>query len=683
MARDPYRHFRIEARELLDQLGSGVLELEKGGGDADLSARLLRYAHTLKGAARVVRQAKIAELSHALEDALLPLRQGEPPSRDSADTLLRLLDAMAAELARLPQADAAPVADAVVEELPPLRLGGADMSEVDALLDGLGEIGTGLTALHQGVAAVERARDLAASTAEQLAALRVLAARSGELATPWEKLSLAADAMHELIAAAARNLSTDMDAVERELRQARDCADRLRLGLASGLFGILERTARDAARSLGKEVDFVASGGDVRLDTQVLGIVQGALVQMVRNAVAHGIETAAERRAAGKPVPGRIALQVERQGYRVCLRCTDDGRGVDMEAVRQALQRKGALSADLQGRDETQLLALLLRGGVSTASAVTELAGRGIGLDVVREAMRQLGGDVLASTRRGAGTTLALHVPVSLAALDVLGVQVDGQLAAIPLAGVRRSLRIAPQDVTHSPEGDAIVHEGALIALRRVRLSAARAECPARSQAISAIVVGDDAAAVALGVDRLHGTQRIVQRPLPALALAEAFVCGTYLHADGTPGIVLDPARLAAAARTAKFEAAAPARPIDPILIVDDSLTTRMLESSILESAGYAVELAASGEEAWTMARRTRYCLFLVDVEMPGMSGFDFVAGTRADPLLGSIPCILVTSRDSAEDRRRGEAAGAAAYIVKSAFEQDAFLQRVRSLVQR
>jgi two-component system chemotaxis sensor kinase CheA len=421
----------------------------------------------------------------------------------------------------------------------------------------------------------------------------------------------------------------------------------------------------------------------VRLDAQVLGIVQGALVQMVRNAVAHGIETAAERRAAGKPAHGRIALQVERQGYRVCLRCIDDGRGIDTEAVRQALQRRGLPAADLQGRDESQLLALLLRGGVSTASAVTELAGRGIGLDVVREAMRQLGGDALASTRRGAGTTLALHVPVSLAALDVLGVEVDGQPAAIPLEGVRRTLRIAPQDVTRSPEGDAILHDGALIELRRIRLSAAREAAPAGAQATSAIIVGEGAAAVALAVDRLHGTQRIVQRPLPALALAEGFVCGTYLQADGTPGIVLDPGRLAAAARSAKSAAAPPAAPIDPILIVDDSLTTRMLESSILESAGYAVDLAASGEEAWTMARRTRYALFLVDVEMPGMSGFEFVAGTRADPVLGGIPCILVTSRDSAEDRRRGEAAGAAAYIVKSAFEQDAFLQRVRSLVQR
>lgn len=683
MATDPYRYFRVEARELLDQLASGVLELEKGVVGTDLPARLLRLTHTLKGAARVVKQARIAELAHTLEDTLAPHREGlEPVQRTVADRVLGLLDAITVQLAQLPAPEDAPAV--VTSAMPdvPVHLARTDGAAVDVLLESLSEIRSELGSMRRAVASVERARDLSALLAGQLVLSRPAGLQEAGQAAALARLRSAAEQVQGLIVAAERDLAAGVERIDRELRQTCESAERLRLAPAAGLFGVLERTVRDAAHSMGKRVSFDASGGDVRLDGQVLETVQSALVQVVRNAVAHGIEAEAQRVAAGKPGIGRVSLEVTRRGYRISFRCADDGRGVDLEAVRRAAQRKAAAGSGTQEFSAADLLARLFQGGITTSDAVTELAGRGIGLDVVREAMQSLGGDVVAQTAQGVGTTIELRVPVSLASLEVLTVEADGQLASIPRDAVRRTVRVAPEDVAHAPEGDAILHDGTFIPLVRLALGSPRNGKPlGPPRANLAVLVQAGGATKALSVDRLHGTETVTLRPLPALAPAEALVSGTCLDAAGNPRIVLDPDALVKLTRASRIEETAAAPAAHPILIVDDSLTTRMLESSILESAGFAVEAAASGEEALEMAGRNRYALFLVDVEMPGMDGFGFIERTRADPALREVPCILVTSRNSQEDRRRGEAAGACAHIVKNEFDQAEFLSRVSALV--
>jgi len=304
--------------------------------------------------------------------------------------------------------------------------------------------------------------------------------------------------------------------------------------------------------------------------------------------------------------------------------------------------------------------------------------------------VQQLGGEVSAHTSAGAGTAIELRVPVSLASLDVLTIEVDGQLAALPLEAVRRTLRVAPQDVTQGPDGQSILHEGTLIPLRPLSLNGAlngasngarngQAATPPRAR--PAVVLHAAGTIAAVTVDRLLGTETVVLRPLPALAPAEAMVAGMHLDADGNPRMVLAPEVLVSATRHASTAPVGPPAATRPILIVDDSLTTRMLESSILESAGFDVAMAASGEEALDMARNQRYGLFLVDVEMPGMDGFGFIERTRADPQLREVPCILVTSRESADDKRRGQAVGACAHIVKNEFDQAEFLAHVGRLI--
>jgi two-component system chemotaxis sensor kinase CheA len=406
---------------------------------------------------------------------------------------------------------------------------------------------------------------------------------------------------------------------------------------------------------------------------------------MIRNAVAHGIETAAERVRAGKVAAGRVELEIVRGGSRVTFLCRDDGRGIDVPAVRRVAERRGLLSSSSGTQTVAELLPLLLGGGHTTAAAVTETSGRGIGLDVVREAAARLRGEVTVETEAGRGTTLALSVPLSLSSLDALLVEDDGVSAAIPLEAVRRTLRLDQADVSRTADGDSIVYEGTVIPF--IRLARALAGRAATTHAVgpeSAVVVAGSSALAAVGVSRMRAIANVVVRPLPALAPSDPLVAGARLDADGTPQVVLDPAGLVAdAIRGGKPVAAAAAPDAAAVLVIDDSLTTRMMEQSILESAGYDVDLATSAEEGLEKARRRRYQLFLVDVEMPGMDGFSFVAQTRGDPDLRDVPAILVTSRNSLEDRRRGQEAGASGYIVKGDFDQKMLLASIRRLVGR
>jgi two-component system chemotaxis sensor kinase CheA len=283
----------------------------------------------------------------------------------------------------------------------------------------------------------------------------------------------------------------------------------------------------------------------------------------------------------------------------------------------------------------------------------------------------------------GRGTTVEVQVPISIASLHGLVVEAAGALAAIPLDAVRATLRVRDSEIARSAESDSILHEGNVIPFLPLDRMLRRSGSAGRNRsAWSAVVVEAGGRRAAVGVDRLLGTSNIVMRALPGVIEADRVVSGASLDAEGNPQLVLDPGGLVATAergRGASSEEADLRRP--PVLVIDDSLTTRMLEQSILESAGYEVELAVSAEEALIKAHDRRYSLFIVDVEMPGMDGFEFVAQTRSDPALRDIPAIMVTSRNAVEDRRRGEQVGARAYIVKGEFDQEQLLQSIRTLI--
>ncbi len=650
MSRDPYRYFRIEARELLDGLGQGVLELERGQAGRETVARLLRLAHTLKGAARVVKQVAVAELAHSIEGVLAPHRDGSAPARERIDELLRSCDAISAALKSLdapeikegeaaaspssspsPSLSPSPSAD---EPLGTVRI---EIGEMDALLGGVGEVAVQLTALKQ-----------------QLSRLGL-----------------------------ERTVQGGVEQVERELLQVRDAADRMRLVPAQVLFGTLERAARDAAQSVGVTVELRTSGGDNRVDAHVLSKLGEALVQLVRNAVAHGVESTAKRAAARKPPAGVIEISVERRGGRMAFVCRDDGRGIDVEAVRSvAVKRRLVSSSEAGALDLGGVVQLLLRGGLSTTPVATLTSGRGVGLDLVRNVVAELKGEVIVGSTPGQGTTVELGVPVSLSSVTALQLEAGGNTVSIPLAAVPRVLGVSAAEIVRSGARESMMFEGRAIPFLPITRALQLPAPGAQKRSWCVVVVRSDEMLTGVGVDRLLGAADVVVRPLPSTAAADPIVTGAWLDSEGNPCLLLDPAGIAAAARESRAawqEAATPER--RQVLVVDDSLTTRMLEQSILESAGYGVDLATSAEEALVKASQRRYQLFLVDVEMPGMDGFEFVARTRADPSLREIPAILVTSRGAPADRRRGLEAGARAYIVKGEFDQGRLLETIRGLV--
>jgi two-component system chemotaxis sensor kinase CheA len=684
---DPYRYFRIEAGEILEQLQQGLLDLEKDGALSEVLPRMLRLAHTLKGAARVVRQKEIADLSHAIEDALVPFRdRAEPVSREAADRTLRITDAirkLVANLATAPVVVPPNAARVGSEEVvasrsadEPLRALRTDVRDVDAVMDGIAETGVLLGSIKKTSGQLERVRGLSELLADQLAPWRAQDPRGRERAR-----SLAQE-LFALTVGVEREIGGGLEQASRELGQARDSAEKLRLLPSELMFGTLERTARDAARSLGKSIRFEASGGEVRIDVDLLSAMQSALVQAVRNAVAHGIEQGTDRQAKGKPNDGAITIQITRRGKFVDFACRDDGRGLDLDAVRAVAQRRGLLPADHARLEADELIALLLKGGISTSQAVTEVSGRGVGLDLVREVAERFQGCVSLRAQPGSGTALTVSVPISVSAMTVLVVETAGRRVALPLDAVRRTFRLPQDEVARTANGETVTVEGLSVPfVPLIRILDRRARDTAGAKVWSVVLIEADETVVALGVERLLGTESVVVRVLPAEVEAEATAAGVSLDAEGNPRLLLEPTGVVAAAvriTSAPFKEGS--KPL-PVLVIDDSLTTRMLEQSILESAGYEVHTATSGEEGLIKAHQQRYALFLVDVEMPGIDGFTFIERARADPELHDIPAILVTSRNSPEDLARGKSVGARAHIVKSEFDQTDLLARIRRLV--
>jgi two-component system chemotaxis sensor kinase CheA len=656
---DPYRYYRVEAEELVAGLLEGVLELERRGTAAEPVRRLLRLAHTLKGASRVVKLPGVAEQSHAIEDVLAPLR-GLPENTAlepaAIERLLAALDAIRAQLATL-GVTSPPVGAPV---------GAPAAAPADAP-----------AALHAAVMPPAAAAD------ESLRSVRVGLDELDDLVRLVARIGSAVERVRSAAASAERAPRTqDCDELGREVDELRERVGHMRLLPAEVLFADVKRAARDAAAALGRSVDVQLAGGDIRLDAHVLAAARGALLHVVRNAVAHGIEDAAARAAAGKSATGSIAFAVARAGHRAVFTCADDGRGIDEPAIKQAAARRGVLSAEAAGAlGSNEIIELLLKGGVSTTREVDEISGRGIGLETLRDTAARLKGEVEIRSAPGRGATIRLSVPITLSSLPVLAVHAGGASVLIPLDSVLGTSTVDPAKLSATADGEVLAWKDRALPFVALTQLVGGVPLQPRERPRQAVVIRGARGEIALGVDRTLDVREVVLQQLPTHARASPVVAGVALDVAGVPRIVVAPTEIDGAMRRAPVLAEPGDEDALPLLVIDDSLTTRMLEHSILEAAGYQVDLAVSAEDALEKAARRRYGLFIVDVEMPGMNGFEFVARTRADASLASVPCIMVTSRYAPEDRKRGADAGAADYFDKGQFDQDALLASIRRLL--
>ncbi|WP_242396176.1 hybrid sensor histidine kinase/response regulator, partial [Anaeromyxobacter oryzisoli] len=446
----------------------------------------------------------------------------------------------------------------------------------------------------------------------------------------------------------------------------------------------LERAARDVARAAGKDVEVAIEGAEVRLDRAVAEALRVPLLHLVRNAVDHGVEPPDARAAQGKARRGRITVSAHLRGGEVEVAVEDDGRGLDLEAI-AARAREAGLPPEA---DPHALARRVLLPGFSTAREVTRVSGRGVGLDAVRAGVEALQGSVDVGSRPGLGARFVLVVPLTLVALRALIVRAGSETLAIPGGSLRRALAVRPEDVRSIGGRDTVRVDDATVpvAVLAEVLGLPGSPPMARGAGVPLVIVAAGGRQVALAVDALVAEQEVQIRGLGTRVRRSPHLAGAAILPDGGVSLILHvPAVVATAlgrgGTGALHQAAEAPRVRHRVLLVDDSPTTRTLERSILEAAGYRVATAADGQEAWDILEREGADALVADVEMPRLDGFALTEAVRASTRHAALPIVLVTARESEADRARGLEVGASAYLVKSTFDQRSLLDALEQLL--
>lgn len=490
--------------------------------------------------------------------------------------------------------------------------------------------------------------------------------------------------------------------VEQAARRVRDDIDRVSLVSAETVFGNFGPMVRDIAREEERDVHVRTIGLDIQVDRQVLQALKDPVMHLLRNAVSHGLEPTAERAAKGKPERGEITLELASRGGRLAVSVRDDGRGPDLLRIENVAVERGLLpkrSAGERMPRMDQLLSLVFTPGFSTAAAVDRLSGRGMGLSVVAEAARKLHGSVLLRPRFPWGTEALLSVPFTAARQPLLLAEAEGRTFGFPTYGIERLLRLRSESL-ESVEGrpaarieiagrDVVVPVVALAALT----GSPNAQIPIENKSVKAVLVSHGARYCAFAVNAFDDVRTMLVSDIDVVGVSE-IASGTVMLEGELPALVLSPERLVehwirheshlAASGLGLAEWSDDAQKhTTTILVVDDSITTRTLEKSILEAQGYRVLLSVDGIDALYVLRsgETIVDVVIADVEMPRMDGFGLLQAIKADARLATIPVILMTSRAAPGDIRRGLDLGASAYITKQNFDQRELLATIGQLL--
>lgn len=652
------------------------LELAEEGAEARLRSlnAAMRELHSAKGAAASLGLDEIADRAHALEEQLVPLKEGADRERflavagaviAGAERLLADVDELLANQPGSPTG-AAPGVDGGSVRLTVRALDQA-LDTIDALFSIHYKLEQhtaqlrGLTESLDGAAALARV-DNPESAAHAVDELRALRSRARALVNDYTAELLRLE-LH----------SRELSAQHRSAR----------LLPISWILPQLERTARERARAEQKQVSFAIDGGSTGIDRSVLEELRAILLHLINNAVDHGIESPAARSSANKPAAGRLHISARASAGRVEISVADDGAGVDR---RRVLERASELGLVRGGEAAPDVLDLMFAPGVTTREIATAGSGRGAGLDAVRDAVERLSGTVHAWSEPGRGTRFSLSLPVSLAMQIVLLLEVSGApsgaIFALPLTAVERSVRfpasalklVGGREV--AVLGDqtlAAVDLGALLGFPAARLDDA-------TRAMHGVIIGTGERRLMLLTQRLLGDREVVVKALPPHVGRPPLVAAATILGDAQVVPILDPQALIAAAseQRAREPAASERKRQQTVLIVDDSVTTRATNKSLLELAGFRVLACADGVEALEALATHECALVVSDINMPRLDGFELTARVRADERLRAIPVLLVTSLDSVEDRKRGALVGATDYLIKRELSRGALVDAVR-----
>jgi two-component system, chemotaxis family, sensor kinase CheA len=639
--------FRDEANERLDNMVETLLALESGSADPEAINALFRDAHTIKGGAAMLGLDTVRGLAHAMEDVLAKARAAEEFPAHLAEPLLRGADALRRHVAG-------------DDEVTPDLLD--DLAASLSAFDGTPDDPAGDTAPTTSAPAVDRR------------SIRVPPQKIDRLLDLVAETALHRRRLEHVIGddriGDDEKVSDELDLGGRLFGELKDAAIQMRLLPLATITAPLPRAVRDIATAEGKDVQLLITGGDTELDRTILESLSEPLVHMVRNAVGHGIETTSERERAGKPPRATVELRAKQRGGTVEIVISDDGRGVSAELLEE-------------GRQHGSLAEVLARPGFSTAAEVTELSGRGVGLDAVKRYVEGFGGTLEVRSEPGNGTEIILVLPLALALLEVLLVERGGHVFGLPLASVEEAL--SAENVLTLEGRPSIELRGRSVHLADLA-DLIGAAAPVLPTGCPAIIVTAGGRRVAVACDRLLGQDEVVVKPLSALLASARGYLGAAILGDGAVALLLDPNALCRASVTMPRRAPAPAvrekRLAPKILVVEDSFTVRELQRSILQAAGYRVEIACDGREGFDrVSDDAEIDLVITDLEMPTMGGLELTRAIRGRAESASLPVVVVTSQGSDDDRRAGVEAGADAYMVKQSFDQHALLDTVERLV--
>jgi two-component system sensor histidine kinase and response regulator WspE len=711
--------FLAESETQCRILSDCLVALEIRPGDPLLLESLMRAAHSLKGAARIIDLDPAVRVAHAMEDAFVAAQKGEVVLGSSAiDRLLRGVDLLSrlasaespaemqdeveifvAGAAAPDKTSAAPaVAAPAAESAAPTAKAEDDSrslrvaaESLDQLLGSAGEslvASRRIRAFSNDFWRLHRHQRKTAATLENTIAS---ASGGGDVTSSLRQLQTMVESGDRLVLAGLAEF-------ERFERNAAQLSQRLygqalacRMRPFGAIVTSLRRAARDTARCLGREVAFEVRGEGTDVDRDLLDSIESPLLHLVRNAIDHGIESPQERTAAGKSAAGRLVIEASHSAGFLVIRVSDDGRGVDPADLRSRVVAKGLTDAGTAEKLAVgELLEFLFLPGFSLRSEVTEISGRGVGLDVVQSAVRESRGTVRISSEPGQGTAFLLQLPISLSVMKALVFEIAGEPYAIPLARVDRVLKVLAGDI-ESIEGAQYIHvdqsrvgivDGAAVLGRPVDRDG--------HEEVNVLLLSSADGHFGIVVSRFIGEGEIVVQPLDKRLGRVRDIAATALTEDGSPMLLLDVEdfllsvrRLAAGGQLHGIAAksAGPEKAARQILVVDDSLTVRELERKLLSSLGYAVEVAVDGMDAWNAARTGRFAAVVTDVDMPRMDGIELTRLIKNDSRLRDTPVIIVSYKDREEDRLRGLDAGADYYLTKGSFQDEGLARAVSDVL--
>jgi chemotaxis protein histidine kinase CheA len=732
--------FIEEARDHINRLNDGLSTLESGSGDAEVINTIFRSAHTIKGSSRMLKLVTITETAHKLEDVMGGLRDGSLQFSPvlgqllyrAVDALSALIDTLAEtnDAATLPPPDealCAALTQACTGQQPsPPAPPAAAIIAVDAPGEPISEpVSTPAPSVPVVPASTPKAPAVNALPAEaklktaetvrvRLSKLDELIKLMGEVVSSHARMRQrlldiggierdlsenigpdAASQLHQF----ALTLKDDVQAQEVLMDELHDKTLLMRMLPLSIVFEPAARMVRELARSVGKQVECAVIGAEIELDRQMIDKLAHPIIHLIRNAIDHGLETPETRIAAGKPAQGKLTLSARQDGSWVVIDVSDDGGGIPLAAVREKAVKKGMISAEKGAAlTDQEAIDLIFLPGFSTNSIITDMSGRGVGMDVVKQAiLDDLQGVVNVETRLGVGTTFSLRLPLSLAVMRVLLVEVDGLPFGFTAQYVGELLRLPASAMLTVAERNAVIIRNEFVPVvplsELLRIPAhlnSAVDSANRSKTdlgMLLLVLRVRNEKIAVLVDELLDERDMVIKPLPEHMRRLPLVSGVVTTGKNELVSVLHAPALLEMARRARTQAVrveAASHADDShyrVLVVDDSLNTREIEKDVLEAYGYHVTLAEDGLDGLRKAMDGDFDAVLTDVEMPNMDGFTLTARLRQEEKYRNKPIIIITSREKEEDKRRGVQVGADAYIVKGDFDQSGLVDTLRALL--